>query len=64
VVNVVEPEAALDAQAVVVGGAVAPVDVEDLVVLDVHRGLAADAAIGAERIDGLGFIVHPRAGGV
>ena len=51
-VDVVEAEAALDAQAVFVGRAVAAIDVEDLVVLDVHRGLAADAAVGAERIDG------------
>ena len=51
--DVVEAEAALDAQAVLVGRAVAAVDVEDLVVLDVDLGLAADAAIGAERIDRL-----------
>ena len=51
VVDVVEAEAALDAEPVLVGRAVAAVDVEDPVVLDVHRGLAADAAIGAERVD-------------
>ena len=56
-VDVVEAEAALDAQPVVVGGPVAAVDVEDLVVLDVHRGLAADAAIGAQRVDRLGLEV-------
>jgi hypothetical protein len=46
--DVVEAEAALDAQPLLVGRAVAAVDVKDLVVLDVHRGLEADAAIGAE----------------
>ena len=61
-VDVVEPEAAFDAQAVVVGRSVAAVDVEDLVVLDVHRGLAADTAIGAQRIDRLGLVVDARAG--
>ena len=50
-VDVVEAEAALDAQAVVVGRSIAAIDVKDLVVLDVHRGLAADAAIGAKRVD-------------
>ena len=48
VMDVVEAEAALHAQPIVVGGTVATVDIEDLVVLDVHLGLAADAAIGAQ----------------
>ena len=51
VVRVVEAVAALDAQAAVVGRAVAAVDVEDLVVLDVVGQLAADAAVRAHRVD-------------
>ena len=51
VADVVEAEAALDAQPLVIGGAVAPFDVHDLVVLDVVRDLAADAAIRAHRRD-------------
>ncbi len=49
--DVVEAEAALDAQPVLVGGSAAPIDVEDLVTLGMHRGLATDAAVGAERVD-------------
>ena len=49
-VRVVEAVAALDAQAAVVGRAVAALDVEDLVVLDVVGQLAADAAVGAHRV--------------
>src|SRR6478735_10302353 len=48
VVNVVEAEAALDAQTVLVGRSIATVNIEQLVVLDMHPGLAADAAIGTE----------------
>ena len=51
VMNVIKAEAALDAQAVLVGGPVAAVDRDDAVTLDVHFGLAADAAIGAEGVD-------------
>ena len=50
-VRVVEAVAALDAQAPVVGRAVAAFDEEDLVVLDVVGQLAADAAVRAERLD-------------
>ncbi len=48
--DVVETEAALDAQPVAVGGAVAAVDVKQLVVADVVGELAADPAVGAERL--------------
>ena len=51
-VHVVEAEAALHAQPVVIGRTVAPFDAHDLVVLDVIRELAADAAIRAQRRDG------------
>ena len=51
VVRVVEAVAALDAQPLVVGRAVAAFDVEDLVVLDVVGELAADAAVRAHRVD-------------
>ena len=47
--HVVEAEAALDAQPLVVRRTVAPFDVNDLVVLDVVRELAADAAVRAHR---------------
>jgi len=55
-VGVVEAEAALDAQPAVVGRAVAAGDVVDLlgalcVAADVQGQLAADAAVGANRID-------------
>ncbi len=43
--DVVESEAALDAEAVVVRGTVATLHAHDSVVLDVIRELAADAAI-------------------
>ena len=49
-VGVIEAVAALDAKPCMVGRAVAPVDEEDLVVLDVIGQLAADAAERAERI--------------
>ena len=49
--DVVEAEAALDAQPVLVGRAVATGDVADLVVLDVVGDLAADAAVGADALD-------------
>src|SRR5262249_56810769 len=51
-VHIVEPEPALDTQAVGVGWSIATIDIEDLLVLDVHLGLAADTAVGAERVDG------------
>ena len=49
--DVVEAEAALDAEPVLVGRPVAAVDVKELVVLDVVGELAADAAIGADAVD-------------
>ena len=49
VVGVVEAEAALDAEPVVVGRPVAALDRDDAVVLDLVGQLAADPAIGAER---------------
>ena len=51
VVRVVEAVAPLDAQAALVGRAIAALDEEDLVVLDVVGQLAADAAIRAHRLD-------------
>ena len=51
IADVVEAEAALDAQPVLVGRAVLAGDVEQLVVLDVVGELAADAAIGADAVD-------------
>jgi hypothetical protein len=45
--DIVEAEAALDAEPVLVGGSVAAAHVEKLVVLDVIGELATDAAIGA-----------------
>ena len=51
VMDVIEAEAALDAEPVAVGRAVAALGIDDLLVLDVVGDLAADAAIGAERID-------------
>ena len=50
-VGIVEAEAALDAQPLLVGRAVASVDVEQLAVLQVVGDLAADAAIGADALD-------------
>jgi hypothetical protein len=49
-IDVVEAEAALDAQPVLVGRAVAPGDVADLVVLDLVGDLAADAAVRAHAV--------------
>ena len=49
--HIVEAEAALDAEPVLVRRAVAAADVEQLVVLDVVGELAADAAIGAHAVD-------------
>ena len=49
--DVVEAEAALDAEPVVIGRAVAALGVDDLLVLDLIGDLAADAAEGAQRID-------------
>ena len=51
VVDVVEAEAALDAEPVVVGRPVLAVDRDDAVVLDLIGQLAADAAIGADAVD-------------
>ena len=51
IADIVEAEAALDAQPVLVGRAVAAGDVEELVVLDLVGELAADAAIGADAVD-------------
>ncbi len=50
-VRIVEAEAALDAEPVVVGRAVPAVDRDDMVVLDLVGQLAADAAIGADAVD-------------
>ncbi len=50
-VNVIEPEPALDAEALLVGRSIAPGDVKQPVVLQVIGELAADAAIGADGID-------------
>ena len=49
--DVVEAEAALDAEPVVVGRAVAALGVDHLLVLDLIGDLAADAAERAQRID-------------
>ena len=50
-VNVVVPEPPLDAEPVVVGGAVAPFHRENPIVGDLVRQLTADAAIGAKALD-------------
>src|SRR6516162_10205345 len=50
-VRIVEPKAALDAEAVVVGRAVPAFDRDDMVVLNLVSQLAADAAIGADTVD-------------
>src|SRR4051812_37270743 len=50
--HIVEAETALDAKPVLVCGAVAAADVEQLVVLDVVGELTADAAIGTHAVDG------------
>jgi len=49
--NVVEAEAALDAEPVVIGRAVTPFRIDDVVILDLIGHLAADAAIGTQRVD-------------
>src|SRR5579883_2995806 len=51
IVHVVEAEAALHAQAVLVRGAVLAGDLDDLVILDVIGELAADAAVRAHAVD-------------
>ncbi len=51
--GVIEAVSPLDAQARVVGGAVAPLDIEDFIVLDVIGELAAHAAVRTQRMDGL-----------
>src|SRR5215467_13420260 len=61
-VHVVEPEPALDTKAVGDGRAIAAIDVEDLLVLDVHLGLAANTAVGAERVDGARLVIDAPAG--
>src|SRR5262249_33160706 len=61
-VHIVEPEPALDAKPVGVGWAIAAIDVEDLLVLDVDLGLAADAAVGAQRVDRARLVVDAPAG--
>src|SRR5690606_31089256 len=55
-VDVVEAEATLDAQPVLVGRTCAAVDIEQLVVLDLVGDLAADAAIGTDAVH---FAVRP-----
>src|SRR4029079_15444464 len=52
VVNVIEAEAAVDAQPVLVGRAVLAGHGDDLVVLDLVGELAADAAIRTDTVDG------------
>ncbi len=51
VMHVVEAEAALDAEPVLVRGPVAAIDIKKLIVLDLIGELAADAAIGADAVD-------------
>src|SRR5438045_8667233 len=51
VVHIIEAKAALDAEAVVVGGPVLPLDRNDVVVLDLEGQLAADPAIRADALD-------------
>src|SRR5690606_28712941 len=51
--GVVEAEAALDAQSVLIGWAVAAVDLDNSVVLDGNRGLTADAAERTQRVHDL-----------
>ncbi len=50
--DVIEAEASLHAQPVVIGGPVAPGDADDRVVLHVIGELAADAAVRAHRVHG------------
>ena len=49
--RVVKPEATLHAQTIMVGRPVAAFHIDNLVVLEVVGQLAADAAIGADRVD-------------
>src|SRR5437764_1762801 len=51
VVHVIEAKASLDAQPVVVGRPVLPLDRDDVVVPDLVGQLAADAAIGTDALD-------------
>src|SRR5205085_3291373 len=51
VVHIIEAKAALDAEPVVVGGPVLPLDRDDVVVPDLVGQLAADAAIGTDALD-------------
>ena len=51
IADVVEAEAALDAEPVLVGRPIAALDVQQLVVLDLVGELAADAAIGADAVN-------------
>ena len=51
VVDIIEAEAAFDAEPVLIRRPVAAFRIDDLLVLDVVGHLAADAAIGAKRID-------------
>src|SRR4051794_1479441 len=50
-VDVVEAEAPLDAEPVLVGGAVAALDGDDTLILDLIRQLAADTAVRADAVD-------------
>ena len=50
VMHVIESEAALHTQAIVIRRAVAAFDAHDVVVLDMISELAADAAVGAHRV--------------
>ncbi len=56
--GVVEAEATLHAQPVLVGEAVTAVDLDDAVVLDHHLGLAAHAAERTDRVDFLVEVLH------
>ncbi len=58
--DVVEAEAALDAKPIVIGRAVAALGIDHLLVLDLIGDLAADAAIGTQRIDLAVGIGHAR----
>ena len=51
VVHIIEAKAALDAEPVVVGGPVLPLDRDDVVVPDLVGQLASDAAIGTDALD-------------
>src|SRR5579883_2405136 len=51
IVHIVEAEAPLDAEPVLIGRTGAAIDIEELVVLDLVGELAADAAIGADAVD-------------